>query len=201
MGRGADDRPGAGFAVRAPRPGELAEARALMLRIIERDYGYGYDPRWHYDLDDLRGFYLEHPRQALFVAVDDATGRLAGTAAIKAPRLTAPPHPPAIVARYDPTRTAELTRVFVAPAYRRRGLARTLVDAARRWVAAAGGFDVITLHSASAVEFWRALPATEVLDARRPGATGPLGGSVYFELAVPPRAGAAGADSTRRAGA
>lgn len=172
-----------------------------MLGIIERDYGYGYDPRWHYDLDDLRGFYLDYPRQALFVAVDDATGRLAGTAASKVPRLTAPPHPTAIVARYDPARTAELTRVFVAPAYRRRGLARTLVDAARRWVAAAGGFDVITLHSASAVEFWRALPATEVLDARRPGATGPLAGSVYFELTIPVRTIAAEAEAARGSGA
>lgn len=180
---------GGSFTVREPRPEELAEVRALMVRVIARDYGYGYHTQWHADLDDPQGFYLDNPRQALFVAVDDATGRIVGTAGVRTLAITSPPHPPAILARYDRERSAELTRVFVAPETRRRGIGQALVERARHWVAGAGDYDIICFHSRTAVDFWRALPTTEVLDARRAGEEGPSAGSVYFDMVVPERAG------------
>jgi GNAT superfamily N-acetyltransferase len=171
-----------GYAIRMPRPDELDEVRALMIRVIQHDYGYDYRSRWHDDVDDPAGFYLEHPRQTLLVAVDDRTGRILGTAGVRVLRITSPPHPAEIPARYDRERTAELTRVFVQPEARRRGIGRALVDAARRWVADVGGYDLIQLHSRTAVEFWRAMPTTEILDTRRPGVAGPEAGQVYFEM-------------------
>lgn len=172
-----------GITIRASYLSELPAVRALMVRIIEGDYGYGYDPRWHGDLDDLQGLYLDRPRQALLVAVDDTTGATVGTIAVRTLAITTPPHPAPFVARYDRARSAELVRVFVDPAYRRRGIARALVAAARRWVAGAGGYDVICLHSQFAVAFWRTL-ATEVFVE----ATGPDAGTAYLELTVPQRA-------------
>lgn len=167
--------------IRAPHPVELAETRALMIGVIERDYGYGYDPRWHHDLDDLHGYYLDRPRHTLFVAVDDATGAIVGAVGVRTFAITAPPHPEAVVARYDRERSAELVRVFVHQDYRRRGLARSLIEAARRWVADEGGYDVICFHSEFAIPFWRALGSTEVF-VQRPGSGD---GATYFELTVP----------------
>lgn len=171
--------------VRVPRPDELEETRALMIRVIEHDYGYDYQSRWHEDVDDPKGFYLEHPRQTLLVAVDDRTGQIIGTAGVRVLRIAAPPHPAEILERYDRQRTAELTRVFVLPEARRRGIGRALVEAARAWVAEVGGFDLIQFHSRTAVAFWRAMPTTEVLDNRRQVSGRPEDGQVYFEMALP----------------
>lgn len=171
--------------VRVPRPDELAEARALMIRAIALDYGYDYRTTWHEDVDDPASFFLAHPRQTLLVAVDDGTGRIVGTAGVRVLRIAAPPHPAEILARYDRERTAELTRVFVLPEARRRGIGRALIDAARRWVAEVGEFDLIQFHSRTAVEFWRAMPTTEILDNRRRIGSGPEDGQVYFEMRVP----------------
>jgi GNAT superfamily N-acetyltransferase len=174
-----------GYTVRAARPEDLDAVRALMIRVIEHDYGYEYRSRWHDDVDDPKAFYLDHPRQTLLVAVDDTTGRIVGTAGVRVLRITSPPHPAEILDRYDRERTAELTRVFVLPEARRRGIGRALVDAARVWVAEVGGFDLIQFHSRTAVELWRAMPTTEVLDNRRQVGGGPELGQVYFEMRVP----------------
>jgi GNAT superfamily N-acetyltransferase len=171
--------------IRVPSPDELEETRALMIRVIEHDYGYNYRSRWHDDVDNPAGFFLEHPRQTLLIAVDDETGQLVGTAGVRVLRITSPPHPAEILERYDRERTAELTRVFVLPEARRRGIGRALVDAARAWVAEVGGFDLIQFHSRTAVEFRRAMPTTEVLDNRRPRGDGPESGQVYFEMSIP----------------
>lgn len=182
MTAGSHATPRGSYTVREPRTDELAATRALMIEVIARDYGYDYRCQWHDDVDDLAGFYLAHPRQTLLVAVDDMSGQILGTAGVRVLRATAPPHPPEIVARYDRERTAELTRVFVRTDARRRGIGRALVEAARRWVAEDGGYALIQFHSRTAVEFWRALPATETLDNRRPSGDGPATGQVYFEL-------------------
>ena len=183
--------------VRSPRRTELDAVRALMIEVIARDYGYDYRAGRHDDVDDPGRFYLDHPRHALFVAVDEPTGRVLGTAGVRVLAITSPPHPAELVGRYEPGRTAELTRVFVRSDARRRGVGRALVDAAARRVAEIGGFDMIALHSRTAVEFWRALPTTEILDNRQPGVPGPAGGQVYFELAMP---GGIGGPSGRRRG-
>jgi GNAT superfamily N-acetyltransferase len=174
-----------GCTTRAARPEELDEVRALMIRVIEHDYGYDYRSRWHDDVDDPKAFYLDHPRQTLLVAVEVRTGQIVGTGGVRILRITSPPHPAEIIDRYDRERTAELTRVFVLPEARRRGIGRALVEAARTWVAEVGGFDLIQFHSRTAVEFWRSMPTTEVLDNRRQVGGGPELGQVYFEMSVP----------------
>ncbi|MFN8632984.1 MAG: GNAT family N-acetyltransferase [Chloroflexota bacterium] len=171
--------------VRVLRPDEIDEARALMIRVIALDYGYDYRANWHEDVDDLQGFYLDHPRQTLLVAIDDGTGQVVGTAGVRVLRITSPPHPAEILARYDRERTAELTRVFVLPEARRRGIGRVLVEAARAWVTDVGELDLIQFHSRTAVEFWRAMPTTEILDNRHRVDGGPEDGQVYFEMSVP----------------
>jgi GNAT superfamily N-acetyltransferase len=159
---------GTQFTVREATLADLEAAKALMLRTFEEDFGYGLRPEIHEDVVDLEGFYLQHPRQALFVAVV-ASGDVVGTAAVRQGGTRTPPHPAWLAAKYDPERTCELQRVYVAKEHRRRGVGRQLVEAARCWVAAEGGYDRICLHSnvgrQGADTFWWSV-ATVVHDAR-----------------------------------
>jgi GNAT superfamily N-acetyltransferase len=178
----------ASFSVRGARPADLTAARALIMRVIREDLGYEHNPAWHWDVDDLQGVYLDHPRHALFVAVDDASGELIGTSAVRGSRLTSPPSPGWLVARYDPERTAELCRVYVGRAHRRRGAARALVDAARRFVVRTGGYTTLSLHTdpraPGAEPFWRAMPTTLVYDNRGRGDASETWPTLYFEMAL-----------------
>jgi GNAT superfamily N-acetyltransferase len=179
---------GRGFAVRAALPDDLAAARALMIRTFEEDFGYGYTPAYHADVDDLQGVYLDNPRHALFVAMADDTGRIVATAGVRSGGLKPAFNPPWLVARYDPERTAQLVRVYTQRGWRGRGVARALVERALRFVAEEGGYTVAALHthprSPGAERFWRSLPTTLVHDDR----DGPSA-SLHFELAIPTGAG------------
>jgi len=170
------------FTIRPPVADELAAVRALMIRVIELDYGYPFQTRFHADVDDPGAFYLSRPRHTLVAAFDADSAALLGVGGVRLLGITSPPHPRSILARYDPNRSAEVTRVFVAPEYRRRGVGRALVTALRAWVTDAGDFDVLCWHSRTAVEFWRSFPDVyEVLDARD-GSAHASGGQVYFEF-------------------
>jgi GNAT superfamily N-acetyltransferase len=176
---------GDGYAVRPARPADLPAARALILRVIEDDLGYAYTPAWHWDVDDLRGVYLDHPRHILWVATDAAAGHPIATGAVRSGGPQSPPNPPWLAARYDRQRTAQLVRLYVARPHRRRGIARALVALARRFVAAEGGYTVLCLHTdrraPGAEPFWRAMPTTLIYDPR---GEGPFGDTLHFELAL-----------------
>lgn len=58
--------------VRAETDPLLEAARDFLLWRTEADYGYGYEPAWHWDLDDPRSTYVANPRQALWVALAPA---------------------------------------------------------------------------------------------------------------------------------
>ena len=174
----------AGFSIRPAAPADLAEARALMIRTFEEDFGYGYKPEYHADVDDLQGVYLDNPRHALFVAVDDESGAIIATGGVRHNDLKPEFNPAWLLARYNPPRTAQLVRIYVLREHRRRGLARAMVARTLQFVAEAGGYDVVALHtdpkSPGAERFWRAMPTTLILDDR----DGPSG-SLHFEMAIP----------------
>ena len=87
--------PTAGFTVRRMQPEDIPAARAIMIRTFEEDFGTGYQPAIHTDVADLAGVYLDNPRHALFVAVDDATGQLVATAGVRDGALKPGLSPPA----------------------------------------------------------------------------------------------------------
>ncbi|MCC6176844.1 MAG: GNAT family N-acetyltransferase [Chloroflexi bacterium] len=161
---------------------DVPAIRAFMLSIFEHDYGYGYRPQWHWDYDDLRGVYLENPRHTLILASDDATGQVVGTGAVRSGGPTSETLPSWLVERYRPSeRTAQLVRVFVHLEYRRRGIARGLVEELLGFVRAVGGYDVVCLHTENAVDFWQAMGCHLVYDDRVSDGSG---SSVHFELAT-----------------
>jgi hypothetical protein len=107
----ADTRQAAGLTVRPATPDDVPAVRAFMLRIFEQDYGYGYQPRWHWDYDDLIGTYIDNPRHTLILALDTDTAEIVGTAGL---RSGGPTSPAWLAERYQPPeRTAQIVRVFV----------------------------------------------------------------------------------------
>ena len=90
------------FTIRPATPDDVAPARALMIRTFEEDFGYGYRPEFHADVDDLQGTYLDNPRHALLVAVATEAGAIVGTAGVRSGGLKPEFNPPWLVARYDP---------------------------------------------------------------------------------------------------
>ncbi|WP_354638232.1 GNAT family N-acetyltransferase [Kitasatospora camelliae] len=177
------------YQVRHALSDDLPGARSLILDTLYREFGYGYVPRWHADVIDLAGAYLDHPRHALVVAVLD--GEVVGTTAVNSAGPAHPPHPRHLAERYPSGPTAQLLRVYVRAEHRRHGLARRMVQLARAFVAEEGGYDRIYLHTNTDVPgaepFWRAL-AEEVFDARPSGEHGPWVSTVHFEIPLPPRA-------------
>lgn len=185
----AGARQAAGLTVRAATPGDVVAVREFMLRIFAQDYGYGYQPRWHWDYDDLVGVYIDNPRHTLMLALDSRSGDIVGMGGV---RSGGPASPGWLAARYQPPeRTAQIVRVFVHAEHRRRGIARALVEELRRFVRDAGEYEVICLHTETAVDFWQALGCRLVHDGRTADPPEP---SVHFELEMAPPAWAG--DST-----
>jgi GNAT superfamily N-acetyltransferase len=180
---------GRGFTVREAAAEDYPAARACIMRVLDEDLKTGYVARSHYDLDDMQGVYFDNPRQALFVAVDDASGEIVGTMAVRTEGPNSPPHPQWLAERYAPDNVCQLMRAYITREHRRRGIARALVEAARQFVRAEGGYDTIYLHTNPAVPgaeaFWRAMPTREIFDSRRePGA--PTTNALHFELELLP---------------
>ncbi|MGW5022594.1 GNAT family N-acetyltransferase [Streptomyces cacaoi] len=178
------------YLLRTAASADADAARSVMLDTVYGDLRSGYVPRWHRDIIDIEGTYLRPARRTLLVAVDEASGTVVGTGAVRDQGPQAPPNPPWIAERFPSGSTAQLCRIYVRPAYRRLGIARAMVRELCAFVAEAGGYEAVYLHTDPAVPgaepFWRAL-ATEVCDER----TLPGGGQgiVHFELPVPVPAG------------
>ncbi|MFD4909164.1 GNAT family N-acetyltransferase [Kitasatospora purpeofusca] len=180
------------YVIRHAVPEDVPGARRLILDTFYREFGYGYVPEWHADVVDLQGHYLDHPRHALLVAV--RAEEVVATTALHSTGPVHPPHPREVAERYPSGTTAQLVRVYVRAEHRRHGLARELVERARAFAAAEGGYRRLYLHTNTAVPgaepFWRSL-AEEVHDARPSGEHGPGVATVHFEIPLhrPARSG------------
>jgi GNAT superfamily N-acetyltransferase len=174
------------FVVREARAEDLAQIRALMIRVLNEDYGYGFVPEHHGDIADLQGYYLDNPRHTLIVAEDGAGGDLVAVVAVRAQGVPQNRRPQWLIDRYDPETSAEICRLSVALKHRRRGAGRAVVEAARHWIARQGSYRVIQLHtnarSENAGPFWFSMPVTLIWDGRNQDEWAPM---VHFEMEIP----------------
>ncbi|MFE9779573.1 GNAT family N-acetyltransferase [Streptomyces sp. NPDC005775] len=177
-----------GYVLRTAGPADIGGARAVMLDTVYRDLRSGYVPRWHADIIDPEAAYLRPARCTLLVAERD--GEIVATGAVRDRGPQAPPNPRWVADRFPSGTTAQLCRIYVAPEHRRHGLARRMVGELRDFVARAGGYEALYLHTDPAVPgaepFWRSL-AREVCDERALPGGGQ--GIVHFELPLPRPAG------------
>ncbi|WP_051798079.1 GNAT family N-acetyltransferase [Streptomyces sp. NRRL S-337] len=174
------------YTVRPATPADVDGARRLMLDTFYTEFGYGYVPAWHDDVIDIEGTYLDDPRHLLLVA--EHNGEVVATTGVRSAGPVHPPHPRWLAERYPHGSTAQIVRVYVRPAHRRHGLARTMVRIASDFAATTPGYDSIYLHTNVRVEgaeaFWRSM-AKEIFDARSTGEHGPGVDTVHFEIPMP----------------
>lgn len=175
-----------GVTIRLLEPLDFPAVREHILRVTREDLRSEYRPEWHWDIDDMQRVYVDHSRQALFVAIDDASGDVVGTISVVNVGPNAPPHPAWLAERYNAPDVAQVLRAYIARAHRRRGVARTLVEQARHF-ARDVGYRTIYLHTNASVPgaeaFWRAMPTTLIYDGR--GNAAGYSEAVHFELALP----------------
>ncbi|MGW8374227.1 GNAT family N-acetyltransferase [Streptomyces sp. ODS28] len=173
------------YVLRTATDADVDAARSVMLDTVYGDLRSGYVPRWHRDIIDIEGSYLRPERRTLLVAVAP-DGEVVATGAVRDQGPQAPPNPEWVAERYPSGSTAQLCRIYVRPGYRRLGIARAMVRELSAFVARAGGYDAIYLHTDPGVEgaegFWRSV-AQEVCDERLLPGGGQ--GIIHFALPVP----------------
>ena len=88
------------------------------------------------DLSDIDSHYVNAPRSAYFCAIDSNTDQLLGMVGVRPLSVGSETYYKEVIATvypsdkvpFDPRNTAELNRMVVQPAARRRGIARALIE-------------------------------------------------------------------------
>jgi GNAT superfamily N-acetyltransferase len=172
-----------GYVLRSAGADDVPGARRVMLNALYRDLCSGYRPEWHADVIDIEGAYLQPARHTLLVAEFDEA--IVATAGVRSHGPGHTPNPRWLAERYRDGTTAQLCRVYVDAAHRRRGLARAMVARLLEFIAADPGYRDVYLHtdpiSPGAEQFWRSLG--DMIHDERPQSHGP--GTVHFALKLP----------------
>lgn len=133
---------------------EINAAKDFLFDQINKEYHIGPTPKFHYDIFDLKDYYLLDAKSNFFVAIDD--GKIVATAAVR-PYDKDYEFFKGIYSKED---TASIWRLMVDKDYRRKGLARILVGLMEDF-ARGEGYDRIYLHShrylEAAIPFWKSL--------------------------------------------
>ena len=133
---------------------EINAAKDFLFNQIDKEYHIGPTPKFHYDIFDLRDYYISPDKSNFFVAIDDE--KIVATAAIR-------PYDKDyefFKGIYSNDDTASIWRLMVDKEYRRNGLARILVELMEDF-ARIEGYDRIYLHShrylEAAIPFWKSM--------------------------------------------
>ena len=133
---------------------EINAAKDFLFNQIDKEYHIGPTPKFHYDIFDLRDYYISPDKSNFFVAIDDE--KIVATAAIR-PYDKDYEFFKGIYSKDD---TASIWRLMVDKEYRRNGLARILVELMEDF-ARIEGYDRIYLHShrylEAAIPFWKSM--------------------------------------------
>jgi GNAT superfamily N-acetyltransferase len=171
-----------GLVIRELDERDISEAKEVMRMVLE-DSTALYDPVIiHADIEDLYETYLQ-PEDAFMLVVEDTrSGKVVATGGLRngafAPEEV-PPQLALLERRYRDGRTGQVSRVHVLPQHRRRGIARTVVEAIVERVRREALYGRLALHthpySPGALPFCLAMGFHEVLDDME------ASGQIFFE--------------------
>lgn len=133
---------------------EIRLVQNFLYNQIKKEYGIGPTPKFHYDIDGIRKYYILPERSNFFVALDE--DEIVATAGVRAYDLDFDFFKEA----YTKDDTASIWRLMVDKNYRRHGLARNLVAKIENF-AYSKSYDKIYLHTHRYLEaglpFWKSL--------------------------------------------
>lgn len=131
------------------------EIQDFLFDMIQQEFGYGYIPDYHQDIQHIADYYLKPAGNDFLLAVDNAHEKLIGTIGIRAYDKDFP----LFKDIYHPHSTASIWRVFVSKSWRRKGVASTLVNIGEDFCQKKG-YENIYLHTHRTVpgslNFWLA---------------------------------------------
>lgn len=144
-------------------PKEIKCVREFLFRMIKKEFGFDYIPKWHQDIVRLEEYYINPERNNLFVAYYE-NGEIIATIGVRAYDKDFPE----FRHLYSKDTTSSIWRLFVDRRCRRCGLASKMFSIAESFANEAG-FDKIYLHTHKnldgALEFWSKMGFVVVLDA------------------------------------
>lgn len=133
---------------------EIKSVQDFLFNQIKKAYDIGPMPKFHYDILNLKEYYILPLQSTLFLALDGE--KIVGTVAVRGYDKDYE----FFKGIYTKEKTASIWRLMVDENYRRRGLARRLVKKAEEF-ARRVGYDEIYLNTHryldSALPFWDSL--------------------------------------------
>lgn len=133
---------------------EIPLVQDFLYNQIKNEYGIGPNPKFHYDIDELKEYYVLPDRNNFFIAWDG--DKIVATAAIREYDLGYD----FFSELYSKDTTASIWRLMVDKNYRRYGIARNLVTKIEDF-ACCKSYDKIYLHTHRYLEaglpFWKSL--------------------------------------------
>ena len=133
---------------------EINSLKLFLFNQIKKVYGIERNPIFHYDIDDLKKYYILPPRNNCFVVY--IHGEIVASIAIRAYDMDYD----FFKDSYSAKDTASIWRLMVDENYRRNGLASVLVGVAEDFARKAG-YEKMYLHTHryldGALQFWQSL--------------------------------------------
>ena len=143
-------------------PKEMKSVREFLFRMINKEFGFDYIPKWHQDIVKLEEYYINPEKNNLFVAYYE-NGEIIATIGVRAYDKDFPE----FRQLYSKDTTSSIWRLFVDRRCRRCGLASKMFSIAESFANDAG-FDKIYLHThknlEGTLEFWTKMGFVVVLD-------------------------------------
>lgn len=134
----------------------LEKIRLFLFKLIKEEYGLNYVPEYHYDIVDLKEFYIDPEDNGFFYAIDKNSGEIIGTIGVRGYDKNFTD----FQGVYDKNNTASFWRVFVSKNHRRNYIASRLVKEAENF-ALARNYREIYLHTQKSViegyKFWKSM--------------------------------------------
>lgn len=127
--------------------------KSFVLGIIKNDFGYDFNPQWHWDISNLFETYVSNKRSCFYVAVED--GQVIGT-------IAARPYDknyPEFLDSYNSENTLGIWRHYIQKDFRGKGIGTRLLVEVEKF-AAENNYAKMYLHTQKTIpgslDYWLA---------------------------------------------
>ena len=164
------------YEVRLMREGDVDRIRELMNKIFTYNYGYGYNPKYHRDYDNLVEVYIKNSNNFLYVVEDKRLKKIVGIGGVIKEGIKSKYVPENIKKRYIGEDVGKIVRVFVDSLYRGKGIGSMIVERIRKKVREDKRYKKLILSTEKSSKFWESMGGIKIYDEK------PLGYEVYYEI-------------------
>jgi GNAT superfamily N-acetyltransferase len=164
------------YEVRLMKEGDVDRIRELMNKIFTYNYGYGYNPKYHRDYDNLVEVYIKNSNNFLYVVEDKRLKKIVGIGGVIKEGIKSKYVPENIKKRYIGEDVGKIVRVFVDSLYRGKGIGSMIVERIRKKVREDKRYKKLILSTEKSSKFWESMGGIKIYDEK------PLGYEVYYEI-------------------